>query len=284
MYRRLLPTLATSPRLRALTKRPSRRKATLPEAGGWERWTLYIGSGTTYAWFHPAPGVSNELPGPAVIFAHGAWDLVEDWFENLDPYLNWGFSVLLPEYRGYGRAAGRFRESAVVADLVRLRDRLGDRAEVDGRRVVYHGRSIGGGMMTGLAVRRSPAALILQSTFTSLPELARTHKVPPFLVRDRFDNLNAVRRLTCPCLILHGTADRLIPLEHARRLHAAHPASRLVVFDDVGHNDSPGRRQDLLHPVKAERWFRFWHTIHAFLVETRLLPEGHTPDLPQGRG
>ncbi len=280
MYRLFFPKLATSPRLRTVTRRPPVSPATPPEAGHWERWSLYIGSGTTYAWFHPAPGTSQASPGPAVIFGHGGWDLVEDWFGNVEPYLNWGVSVLLPEYRGYGKAAGRPVETAVIADLTRFRNRLAERSEVDANRIVYHGRSIGGGMMAGLATRRSPAALILQSTFSSLPDLARSHHVPPFLVRDTLDNVTAIRRLTCPCLILHGAADRLVPVEHAHRLHEALPSSRLVIFDDVGHNDSPGRKQDLENPVTATRWHRFWSTIHVFLKDAGVLDPEQALDLP----
>ncbi len=280
MYRKFFPALATSNRLRTLTQRPPIQPDTPPGTGAWERWNLYIGSGWTHAWFHPAPTAAPGHPGPAVIFGHGGWDLVEDWFDSLDPYLNWGISVLLPEYRGYGKAAGRPTETAVIADLARFRDRLEKRPEVDTSRIVYHGRSAGGGMMAGLATRRPPAALILQSTFTSLPDLARHHFVPAALLRDRLDNVAALRQITCPCLIVHGTADRLVPVEHAQRLHAISPHSRLVTFEGVGHNDSPGRQTDLDDPVKAQRWHEFWETVHGFLASNRILETGSTSSLP----
>ncbi len=214
------------------------------------------------------------------MFGHGGWDLVEDWFDSLDPYLHWGLSVLLPEYRGYGEAAGRTVATAVQGDLARHRDRLVRRVEVDAARIVYHGRSVGGAMMAGLAVHRPPAALILQSTFTRFRDLARRFFVPPLLLRDRLDNLEALERITCPCLIVHGERDLLVPVSHAARLHAAALDSRLITFDGVGHNDSPGRRRDLSDPVRAERWHRFWEIVHGFLVETHVLPADHPFDLP----
>jgi pimeloyl-ACP methyl ester carboxylesterase len=73
-------------------------------------------------------------------------------------------------------------------------------------------------------------------------------------VRDRFDNLEGVRRLKVPLLILHGRHDRIVPVAHAKALHAAQPASELVLMP-CGHNDCP----------------RSWSTIERFLRQHALL-------------
>ena len=112
------------------------------------------------------------------------------------------------------------------------------RPEVDATRVVLHGRSIGGGAVCALAARRRPAALVLQSTFTSLADVTRRFLLPRFLVLDPFDNVSVLRALDVPTLVVHGRTDTLIPPAHAEALLRAAPRGRLVWFDG-GHNDTP---------------------------------------------
>jgi pimeloyl-ACP methyl ester carboxylesterase len=105
-----------------------------------------------------------------------------------------------------------------------------------------------------MSTARPVAALILESTFTSVAAFARSYGAPGLLVRDRFDNLAAVRRFTGPVLILHGEHDQTIPVSHSRALHAAQPSSELVVMP-CGHNDCE----------------RPWAAIQGFLRKHRLL-------------
>ncbi len=217
-------------------------------------------AGEVEGWWLPGRGVSASHPGPAVIFAHGNGELIDHWPEALAPYRELGVSVLLPEYRGYGRSPGRPSERAITEDLVRFYDLLVARPEVDPRRVIFHGRSLGGGAVCALARQRPPAAMILMSTFTSVVDMARRYLVPAFLVLDPFDNLGQVSRLGCPLILFHGRRDRLVPFAHAERLHAAAPGSRLVAYDDADHNDCP------------PQWEPFWQEVRAFLQRAGLLP------------
>jgi hypothetical protein len=146
-------------------------------------------------------------------------------------------SVLLAEYRGYGRSAGDPSEADIVSDLVAFHDLAVARVEVDPSRVVLHGRSLGGGVVCGLSRERPPAAMILQSTFTSIPD-ASPWWAWSALALDPFDNLGCVSNLDAPLLVLHGRGDTLVPVAHAERLHAAAPGSQLVLYD-AGHNDMP---------------------------------------------
>src|SRR5690606_34255575 len=101
--------------------------------------------GRVEAWLLPGDGVSAERPGPAVVFAHGNAELIDHWPGALARYRRLGVSVVLPEYRGYGRSAGRPSESAIRDDLRALHARLSSHPMVDVTRLVYHGRSLGGG-------------------------------------------------------------------------------------------------------------------------------------------
>jgi fermentation-respiration switch protein FrsA (DUF1100 family) len=226
---------------------------TLPETG--ERLWLDIESGRVEAWYVPGEGRTPELPGPAVIFAHGNAELIDDWPSMLNWYRKRGIGVLMPEYRGYGRSDGQPSSEAIVADVDEWYRRLSTRPEIDPERIVFHGRSLGGGVVCALARRHAPAAFVLQSTFTSLADLAWHHYcAPSWLLRDHFDNEAVLSALPRPTLITHGSDDEIVPVEHAQRLHETAAESRLLVVDGCGHNDCPMRWDAIDH---------FW-TEHVF--------------------
>ncbi|MCK5798404.1 MAG: alpha/beta hydrolase, partial [Deltaproteobacteria bacterium] len=235
----------------------------LPHAGddipGLERWWIDIYDGRVEAWFLPGDSVSADHPGPAVIFAHGNGELIDDWPESLAGYRRLGISVLLPEYRGYGRSSGSPSEETIVADVLRFRDRLTERKDVDATRILYHGRSLGGGVIAALAAHHKPRAMILQSTFTSLPRLVRRFLVPGFIILDHFDTLAVVKTLDIPILVLHGTSDRLIPAHHGETLARAAHHGTLRLYPEQPHNFWP--------PT-------LFRDIAPFLRETILAPRG----------
>jgi hypothetical protein len=204
---------------------------------GLERWTLPVPGGEVEAWLLVAPGASAAHPAPAVIFAHGNGELIDDWAELMVTYTRLGVTVLLPEYRGYGRSSGSPSQEALVDDTARFYERLAARPDVDPTRIVFHGRSVGGGVVCGLSLRHRPAAMVLQSTFASVTLAARRFGLMAFMVRDPFDNEAALRALHRPVLIAHGTRDTTVPFFHAER-NAAASGGRLIAYP-CGHNDCP---------------------------------------------
>ncbi|WP_053232188.1 alpha/beta hydrolase [Sandaracinus amylolyticus] len=220
---------------------------------GLERWWHDSDEGPVEAWFIPGDGVSAESPGPLVIYAHGNAEVIDPLPLWLTHYRRMGVSVLLPEYRGYGRSAGTPSERAIREDLVAFHDRAIARPDVDRSRVVLHGVSLGGGAVAQLARERSPAAIILQSTFTSVSEVAwELYRAPAFLISDPFDTIRSLRGTRAPVLLFHGRHDTVIPFAHGQRLQRALPGSVLVACD-AGHNDLP--------PVDLD----YWGEIRAFL-------------------
>jgi len=183
------------------------------------------------------PGAPNPgAPVPAVIFAHGNGEVIANNMWLAQSYAALGYTVLMPEYRGYGRSTGTPTERGLVSDFVSLRDRLAELEEIDAQRIVYHGRSLGGGVLAQVAAQRPPAALVLESSFTSVSSMSWRYGAPPVLVRDRFETERVLPGLTCPVLFLHGTEDRIIPIAHAERNRAHVPGAKLVTRR-AGHND-----------------------------------------------
>lgn len=235
----LLPNVAADPAL----------------SGVGERWFLDVEPGRVEALFLPGDGVSADAPGPAVVWAHGNGEVVDLLVGAAEPYRSRGASVLLVEYRGYGRSDGSPSEAAIVDDTARFVQRLAARPEVDATRIVYHGVSLGGGVACQVARRRPPAAVVLVATFRSVRAMAWRHLVPPFLVRDPFDNEAALAELDVPVLVMHGRRDEVVPLAHGEALAvAAGPRARFVAW--------PGAHMLLTTDRQA-----FWATIETFLVD-----------------
>jgi pimeloyl-ACP methyl ester carboxylesterase len=149
-----------------------------------------------------------------------------------------GFNVLLFDYRGYGGNAGAPSESGLIADARAARRYVESRADVDPRRVVLFGESIGTGPATAVAVERPPAALVLRSPFTSMVDLARVHYGwLGLLLRDRFPSADRIGGLQCPLLVIAGRRDTIVPFVLSQRLFEAAPQPKQLVTVDADHND-----------------------------------------------
>lgn len=236
---------------------PARRAADatalLRGAGGESLW-LEAGGARTEAWLLPAGGAPGTQ-APLVIYTHGNAELIDDSAHAWDEPRSWGLSVLLVEYPGYGRSSGSPSESGIAATVLAAYDLAAQRPDVDPRRIVAYGRSLGGGAAAVLAAGRPLAGLVLESTFTSVREIARSLRVPGFLVADPFDSLSRLGGFRGPTMIVHGELDEVVPVSHGRALHDALPQSELVIFRDCGHNDCP----------------RPWPKLRQFLASHELL-------------
>lgn len=223
----------------------------------------------TEVWFEPAPSRSAETPGPVVLYFHGNGEIIEEiprfaWKQYLDA----GVSVAVLEYRGYGKSDGTPGQARIVRDAVVLRDHLATHPLADPDRMIYHGRSIGGGVASQLAAQRPPAAMVLDSTFTSVPAVARRFLVPPFLIRHQFRTDRVLAEAGWPVLLSHGTNDTIIPHRHSEELHATTPDSTLFLYEGDGHNDMP----------RATSLYR--ERLHDFLNGRRLIEPPETPRAP----
>lgn len=203
-----------------------------------------------------APTSAAPQPAPLLLFLHGNAELADYWIDEFDRPRSWGWSVLLLEYPGYGRSPGRPSERTIGAAALAAFDWAARDPRVDPARIVPYGRSLGGGPAARLAAERPVAALVLESSFTSVGALAARFLAPGFLVRDRFDALGALSEYRGPLLVLHGRRDEVIPVAQGRALAAAVPGAEFHELP-CGHNDCP----------------RPWEALARFLA-THGLPAG----------
>jgi fermentation-respiration switch protein FrsA (DUF1100 family) len=192
---------------------------------------------------------------PLVIYFHGNGELIDFLPADFDLPRAWGLGVLLVEFPGYGRSDGTPSQASIGATARSAYDWAIEQPEVDGSRIVAYGRSLGGASAAILAATRPAAALVLESTFTSVRSFAHGLFVPEFMVRDPFDSLSLVRTYARPVLVFHGERDEVVPFDHGQQLAAA---ARLAEFHRLpcGHNDCPKQ----------------WPVIRKFLEVNRLLP------------
>jgi len=229
----------TRPLMNALLYFPSRKLLQTPADAKLEFSDLAFGAADgkrLHGWWVPAraPAIGH------VLLCHGNAGNVGDRVTHVALLSAAGFDVLAFDYRGYGRSSGRPSERGTYLDARAARDEMLSRGGVDCARVLYLGESLGGAVALALALEVPPAGVILQSTFTSVRDMARLHypRIPPALVPDAYPSLRRIPRLQVPLLVLHGARDEIVPLRHGEALVEAAPApKRMHVFPDVGHND-----------------------------------------------
>jgi fermentation-respiration switch protein FrsA (DUF1100 family) len=213
-------------------------------AGRVEAWLLWPHDGE-------AALLNSRPPYPLVIIGHGNGEIIDYWVEAVEPLRSRGMAVLLVEYPGYGRSAGVPTQDSIVEVFVAAYDAAVAHEQIDEGRVVFFGRSVGGGAVAQLAVQRPSAGLVLFSTFSSVRAMAASYRLPGFLARDPFDTQAVVAAYSRPILLLHGTQDPIIPFVHAQRLQAAAPHAELRPLP-CGHNDC------------VRDWDSFWASLDDF--------------------
>jgi fermentation-respiration switch protein FrsA (DUF1100 family) len=219
---------------------PSRGHDATPEGLGLsaEELSLTAHDGVRiHGWFLPLPE-----PRLTILLSHGNGGNISHRLDRtllLQSRLR--ASVLLYDYRGYGRSEGSPDEEGTYRDVRAAYQYLRDEKKVDPRRLVLFGESLGAAVALDLALERPAAALVLESPFTSVPDMARATAFAPLarFVRTRYDNLAKVRRLRMPLLVLHGDHDEVVPFAQGRRLFEAAPEpKRFFAIPGAGHNDT----------------------------------------------
>jgi hypothetical protein len=218
------------------------RDVPAPEAVGLtaiERIAFTAGEGLPLnGWYVPASGRAASLT--VIVFNGNAGNRAyrADFATAL---ARLGAAVLLFDYRGFGDNPGSPSEAGLIADARAARAYAAGRGDVDGRRLVYFGESLGAAVAVALAAEHPPAALILRSPFASLAAVGQHHYplLPVrLLLRDRFASIDKIRQIRCPLLVIAGDRDRIVPLDHSRHLYErALPPKKLVVIDGADHND-----------------------------------------------
>ena len=219
-------------------------------AGAEDLWISVPGNGSAaaeriHAWWMPQTGgATANANAPALLYLHGSrWNLTGSSF-RIAKWREMGFSVLAIDYRGFGQSSGELpTEAKAYEDAALAWNWLTDKVPDARQRYVY-GHSLGGAVAIDLASKLGPhdaAGLITESTFTSVPDVVSASPygwLPVgFLISQRFEALEKIRKVTVPKLILHGTSDRVIPHTMSDELFkAASEPKRLVKFDGASHS------------------------------------------------
>ena len=216
-----------------------RRDSVLQRFPNVEEVNLVAEDGTPLHGFISKPPAVAGAKFPLVIYFGGNAEETSRLLEESERPQNWAWLVI--NYRGYGWSKGSPGEKAMAADARRIYDWTRSRSDVEHPRVVAFGRSLGSGVAVRLASERPLAGIVLATPFDSLESVAKRHY--PFapvslLLRHRFDSLDLAPRIGVPMLCIVAERDSIIPVEHARRLHAAWQGDkRLVSIANAGHND-----------------------------------------------
>ncbi|MDJ0718780.1 MAG: alpha/beta hydrolase [Prochloraceae cyanobacterium] len=170
-----------------------------------------------------------------ILYSHGNGEDLGDIQLVLQHLHQIGFSVFAYDYRGYGTSMGRPREQNVYKDIDAAYNYLTQELSIPPSKIIAYGRSVGGGPSVDLASRQPLAGLILESSFTSAFRVAIPIPLFPF---DKFRNLSKLKKVNCPVLVIHGTADKVIPLTHGQQLFAAASQPKLSLWvEGANHND-----------------------------------------------
>ena len=188
------------------------------------------------AWYR-APGDASK---PCLVYFHGNSGHLGMRASKVRAYLDAGVGVLLPAWRGFSGNPGQPTEAGLYADGEAALEFLAGYG-IAAPRLVLYGESLGTGVAVEMAVRHGAHAVVLEAPFTSVPDVAR-HRFPIFpvaaIVADRFNSLAKIARLGTPLLLLHGTADRVVPTRFGRRLFAAAAEPKRAHFiEGAAHNN-----------------------------------------------
>ncbi len=190
---------------------------------------------TISGWYIPAPDARAVL-----LFCHGNAGNISHRLDSIRIFHDLGFSILIFDYRGYGKSAGEPTEKGTYMDADAAWNFLASEKGIDPARMVIFGRSLGSAVAIDLASRRKAGALIIESGFTSITDLGR--KYYPYLpvrliTRFHYASIGKVSGLGLPKLFIHSPADEIIPYDQGMNLfiNAAEPKEFLQIRGD--HNE-----------------------------------------------
>ena len=182
--------------------------------------------------------VSAEM---VLLWFHGNAGNITDRYDMIRSLMQVPIRILIIDYRGYGKSEGSPTEQGIYADASAAWEYLSTERGERPENIIIFGKSLGGAPAIDLATRVHPAGLIVQSSFTSIPDMAGTFVpfFPGILLRTKMDSINKIGRISCPKLFIHSPADELVPCEMGRRLYAAAAEpKRFYEVPGASHNNT----------------------------------------------
>jgi len=193
-------------------------------------------------------------PRGTVLFLHGNAGNISHRLDSIAIFHELGLDTFIIDYRGYGQSEGKPGEEGTYRDADAAWEHLVTERGEDPARTVVFGRSLGGAVATWLATKHKPAALIVESSFTSVAEMA-AHLYPfmpvRLILRLRYPVIDFLARITCPVLIVHSRDDEIIPFSMGKALYKAAPAPKAFLELEGDHNNAFLLSRDRYHQELA---------------------------------
>lgn len=217
---------------------PGRGLESTPRAVGldYEDVTLEASDGVhVHGWF--VPGASSRV----LLYFHGNAGNISHRLHSIRQFHDLGLSVFIIDYRGYGRSGGKPSEKGLYRDAEAAWKYLTEDRGVAADQIIAFGRSLGGSVASMLAAQQTPQALIIESSFTSVPDIGQeTYPWLPVRWLSRFKHATRehVARASVPILVVHSRDDELIPFHHGEAIFDAAREPKTFLEISGGHNDA----------------------------------------------
>jgi len=188
-----------------------------------------------HGWFIP-----NKNAKGTVLFFHGNAGNISHRLDSIAIFNRLELNVFIIDYRGYGQSEGKITEKGIYRDAEASWNYLSRIQGISEKQIIIFGRSLGASIASRLASKHTPAALIIESGFTSVPSMAQ--RFYPFLPvrwlsRYKFDTKQYVQNISCPVLVAHSKNDEIIPYGEGREIFEAAPEPKQFLDMQGGHND-----------------------------------------------
>jgi len=203
------------------------------------------------AWYVPKEGARG-----VVLFFHGNGGNVSHYMQMIVLFSRMGFSSFSLDYRGYGKSAGTPSEKGTYLDADAAWQYLVRTLHISGDSIIVYGRSLGGAIAAWLARAQTPRMLVLDSSFTSLRDVAsELYPWAPttLLVGDMYSTETFLQGVRCPVLVIHSPDDEIVPYGEGLRLFEhANPPKRFLAIR--GHHNSPSYDSLTPEALDAHSW------------------------------
>jgi len=217
---------------------PGRNIVATPERIGLEYQDVQFVTGdkvNLHGWFIPHRAAKGTL-----LFFHGNAGNISHRLESIEILHRLELNVFILDYRGYGQSEGKVSEQGTYRDAEAAWDYLTQTRGIRPEQVIIFGRSLGASIASWLASKHTPAGLIIESGFSSVPAMAK--RIYPFLpvswlTNFRYDTKNYVSTIACPVLVAHSRDDDIIPFAEGREIFDAAPRAKQFLEMRGGHND-----------------------------------------------
>jgi hypothetical protein len=187
------------------------------------------------SWYRPAPS-RDKL---TIVFFQGNAGHLGYRNYKVRPWLRAGYGVLMIGYRGFGNPGSPSEEGLYMDAEAAIKAVLATGVPEGG--LVFYGESMGTGVATQMATEYGAAALILESPYTSIPDVGadRYPLVPVrWLLRDHYDSISKIGEVHMPLLLMHGELDQVVPVKFGKKLFdAANEPKQAVYVPDAGHSN-----------------------------------------------